>query len=182
MAPGTARRGERGRARFKGVRQHVAQVGERGEHGGRCIDADREDWQGSDGQGDPEKERHARGQPPRRQRSILGSVHPAVDVALDVHVERIGARHDEHGSEHREPRHRETDLHRREPQAAGGRRDDEGRDARLGECHQIARRDARDALRLVDVEDRCRHGVATASRGAPVDDVDRVSGRSDDGD
>jgi hypothetical protein len=24
--------------------------------------------------------------------------------------------------------------------------------------------------------------VATASRGAPVDDVDRVSGRSDDGD
>src|SRR5205823_14802605 len=66
------------------------------------VRADREDRHRRRRRDDPEPQRGARRHAARRQRPVLRAIHAAVDIALEIHVERVRAgddRSEEHTSE-----------------------------------------------------------------------------------
>ena len=134
------------------VGEDVADVGEHGEQSRERVHADREDRDRNGRERHAEPKRHTRVQSPRRQRPVARARHVRVDVALDVHVERVGAGDDEaradDGPEHDPAGKRRPFGAAREEEAAQHGDQHHRRDARLGERDQVGDANAWRGLRL----------------------------------
>lgn len=99
----------------RGVGEHVEEVRDHREERRQRVRADREDRHRDRREDHAGPEGDLRRETTRGERPVLGPVHPAIDVALDVHVEHVRARDDERSAEQRREHGAEAGADERHP-------------------------------------------------------------------
>ena len=121
------------------VHEDVEEAGADGQNRREQVDAGPQKGERSCLEHEAEDQRRTRGHRSRDERTPLRSIHQAIDVAIDVHVEGVGSTSRERAANHRqsdEPHARQTALghdHR-----GHGGDEEQLDDARLGQHHERA--------------------------------------------